>query len=168
GSLQLPAGCDLWISSPFAVPPHPLNPAKDNSTSRDSHYMDVVGELGPGVTPSQASAEVNSIAGRLKAQYGNEEEYAGATAMRLRDDMLAQTKPALLVLFGAVALLLLIACANIANLLLARGATRQKEITIRIALGARRLRVVRQLFTESIALALIGAGFGIGMAAAAM
>src|SRR5262249_2542650 len=166
--LQVPAGCDLWISSPFAVPPHPLNPAKDNSTSRDSHYMDVVGELMPGVTPSQASAEVNTIADRLKTQYANDEEYVGAAAMKLRDDMLAQTKPALLVLFGAVALLLLIACANVANLLLARGATRQKEITIRIALGARRQRVVRQLFTESIALALIDGGVGIVLAIAAM
>jgi putative ABC transport system permease protein len=175
---QFPAECDLWVSSPFAVPPHPLNPTKDNSASRDSHYMDVVGELMPGTTPSKATAEINTITARLKQQYPNEEEYVGAAAVALRDDllgqvrigsgMLGQTRPALMVLLSAVAVLLLIACVNVANIMLARGATRHKEITIRVALGARRVRIVRQLITESIVLAVIGGCLGVLLAEAAM
>jgi putative ABC transport system permease protein len=165
---EFPAGCDLWLSSPFAVPPQPLSPTRDNSTSRDSHYMDVVGELAPGVTPSQATAEVNAIAARLKQQYSSDEEYAGAAVIRLRDDLLGKTRPALLVLLSAVAMLLLIACANVANIILARCASRQREITIRIALGARRFRIVRQLLTESIVLAVIGGGCGVLLAMLAL
>jgi putative ABC transport system permease protein len=121
---------------------------------------------------------VNAIAARLKQTYGSEEEYVGAAVIGLRDDllgqarvgsgMLGQTRPALLVLLSAVGLLLLIACVNVANIMLARGATRQKEISIRIALGARRLRVVRQLLTESIVLAAIGGALGTVLAIAAM
>ena len=164
-SFQFPAGCDLWVSSPFATPPQPLNPAKDNSTSRDSHYMDVIGELSPGVTIEQATSEVNGIAARLKQQYKDDEEYTGAAAIKLRDDMLGESRPALLMLLSAVAVLLLIACVNVANLLLARGATRQKEVAIRIALGARRFRVVRQFLTESVLLSVAGGACGILLAA---
>jgi putative ABC transport system permease protein len=164
-SFQFPAGCDLWVSSPFAVPPQPLNPTKDNSTSRDSHYMDVIGELSPGITTTQATSEVNAIAARLKQQYKDDEEYAGAAVIKLRDDMLGQSRPALLMLLKAVAVLLFIACVNVANLMLARGATRQKEVAVRISLGAQRLRVVRQFLTESCLLGVVGGTCGLLIAA---
>jgi putative ABC transport system permease protein len=163
-SFQLPAGCDLWVSSPFAVPPQPLNPTRDNSNSRDSHYMSVIGELLPGVTPAQATSEVNGLAALLKQQYKDDEEYTGAAVVKLRDDMLGQTRPALLVLLCAVAVLLFIACVNVANLMLARGATRQKEVAVRIAVGARRFRVVRQFLTESTVLGIMGGACGILLA----
>jgi putative ABC transport system permease protein len=159
-----PAGTELWTSSRFAAVPHPLRPTEDPAALRDSHYFQSFGRLKPGVTLSQASAEVDTIAKRLKQQYGDKEEGFGATLISLRQDLVGETRPALLILLGAVALVLLIACVNVANIILARGASRQKEMALRIALGAGRLHLLRHLLVESVLLALAGGGLGILLA----
>jgi putative ABC transport system permease protein len=159
-----PAGSELWTSSRFAAPPHPLRPAEDPATVRGSHYFESFGRLKPGVTLGQAATEVDTITKRLKQQYGNDEDGFGATVIPLREDLVGETRPALLILLGAVALVLLIACVNVANIVLARGASRQKEMALRIALGAGRLRLLRHFLTESTLLALAGGALGILLA----
>jgi putative ABC transport system permease protein len=160
-----PAATELWTSSRFAVVPHPLRPTEDPAALRDSHYFQSFALLKPGVTLAQASAEVDTIAKRLQQQYGNKEEDGfGATVIPLRQDLVGETRPALLILLGAVALVLLIACVNVANIILARGASRQKEMALRIALGAGRLHLLRHLLVESALLALAGGALGILLA----
>jgi putative ABC transport system permease protein len=160
---QFPAGSDVWESARFAVPEHPLKPQVDQSNIRDSHYFDTIGRMRPGVELKEANAEAATIMNRLKQQYGLEEE-ATATVVDLHDDLFGKTRATLLILMGAVTVLLFIACANVANLLLARGATHQREIAIRGALGGRRTRLVSQLLTESLILGAIGGGLGILLA----
>ncbi len=159
-----PAATELWTSSRFAAPPHPLRLTEDPAAVRDSHYFDSFGRLKPGVTLAQASAEVDTVAKRIKQQYGNDEEFIGATLIPLRQDLVGETRPALLILLGAVALVLLIACVNVANILLARGASRQKEIALRVALGAGRVHLLGHFLAESILLALAGGGLGVLLA----
>jgi putative ABC transport system permease protein len=159
-----PAGTELWTSSRFEAPPHPLNPLKDPANSRGSHYFSTLGRLKPAVTLAQASAEVDTIGKRLRQEYPNDEEANGATVVPLRQDLVGETRPALLILLGAVALVLLIACVNVANIILARGASRQKEIALRITLGAGRMHLLRHLLVESMLLAIGGGGLGILLA----
>jgi putative ABC transport system permease protein len=165
---ELPAGAEMWMSSPYAVPPHPLRPAIDPSPSRDTHYIEVFGRLAPGVSTAAASSEVNSIFARWKRELGDKEGSVGGTVVALRDDLVGAARPALGILLGAVTLLLLIACSNVANIVLARGTQRQREIAIRAALGAGRMRLVRQLLTESVVLASAGGALGLLLAHAAM
>jgi putative ABC transport system permease protein len=159
-----PAGTELWTSSRFAAVPHPLRPTEDPSALRDSHYFESFGRLKPSVTLAQATTEVDTITKRLKQQYGDKEEGFGATLIPLRQDLVGETRPALLILLGAVALVLLIACVNVANIILARGASRQKEMALRIALGAGRFHLLRHLLVESLLLALAGGALGILLA----
>jgi putative ABC transport system permease protein len=159
-----PAGTELWTSSRFAAVPHPLRPTEDPAALRDSHYFQSFGLLKPGVTLAQASAEVDTITKRLKQQYGDKEDGFGATLIPLRQDLVGETRPALLILLGAVALVLLIACVNVANIILARGASRGKEMALRIALGAGRSHLLRHLLVESVLLALAGGALGILLA----
>ena len=161
---QYPAESELWTAARFAVPEHILRPDLDQSNIRDSHYFDTIGRVRPGFSLAQAQAEANTIARRLKQQYGNDEEASSAALVTLRDDLIGSARPALMILLGAVGLLLLIACANVANILLARGAARQKEIAVRSALGAGRARLVRQFLTESILLASAGGILGVALA----
>jgi putative ABC transport system permease protein len=165
---QYPAESELWTAARFAVPEHILRPDLDQSNIRDSHYFDTIGRLRPGVSLAQARAESEMIARRLKRQYGSDEEASGASLVTLHDDLIGPARPALMILLGAVALLLVIACANVANILLARGAARQKEIAVRSALGAGRARLVRQFLTESVLLAAAGGGLGIALAYAGL
>jgi putative ABC transport system permease protein len=131
---------------------------------RQGRYMSAVARLKDGVTRERAELELSHLARRLEEQYPEFNKGWGAEVVSLRDQFAGPIKPVLWVLLGAVGFLLLIACANVANLLLARGASRQKEIAIRTALGAGRARVVRQLLTESVLLAVFGGVLGLLLA----
>jgi predicted permease len=163
-NFRYPFECELWVLSRYAVPEHPLQATVDPSGERGNHYFDAVGRLKPRVMLPQARAEADAIAKQLKQQYGSGEEAAGANIVTLHDDAVGNTRPALLILFGAVGLLLLIACANVANVVLARGTARRKEIAIRGALGASRSRIALQLLIESTLLGGLGGGLGVLLA----
>ena len=133
--------------------------------NRGNHSYQSVGRLKPGVTIDEARAELRTIAAALEQQHPNTNTNVGAALYALRDEMVGDVSGALYVLFGAVSCVLLIASANVANLLLARATVRAKEIAVRSALGARRGRIIRQLITESVLLAAMGGALGLMIAA---
>lgn len=132
---------------------------------RGGAWWSAVGRLGPGVTVEEAQAEMDAIAASLAREYPVTNEGVGVTVVSLGDHLVGGVKPALQLLLGAVALLLLITWANVANLMLARGAERRRELAVRASLGAGRLRLVRQLLAEGSVLAALGAGLGLALAA---
>jgi len=156
---------ELWVPSPWGVPSHPLRPEQNPAETRDSNYLDVWARLKPGVTVDEGRAEMNGIMLRLEKQYPDVLRDVGVALTPLHDEIVSDIRPILFVLFAAVAFLLLIACANVANLQLARAASRAREISICTALGASPGRLIRQLLTESILLALIGGALGVLLAA---
>lgn len=128
---------------------------------RGEHHYIVIARLKPGVDVTQAQAEMNTISSRLEQLYPADDKGWGALVVPLHDDMVSDMRPAMLVLLGAVACVLLIACVNVANLILAKGFSRQKEIAIRSALGASSSRLLRQVLTESMLLSLAGGALGL-------
>ncbi len=156
---------ELWIATPWSVPAHPLRPTEDPRLVRNSNYLDVWARLKPGVTLEQARAEMNAIMLRLEKDYPNDLKDEGAAITPLHEELVSGIRPLLFILLGAVTCLLLIGCANVANLQLARAASRAREVSIRAALGASRSRLVRQLLTESLLLAILGGLLGIMVAA---
>jgi putative ABC transport system permease protein len=142
----------------------PMEWTKDDIENRGMHSTNAFGRLKPGVSMQKAEAELSVLGKRIAARLP---EHAGRSMMAvpLLDDMVGPVKPLLQALLGAVLFVLLIACANVASMLLARGAARQREMAIRSALGSGRRRLIRQLLTESLLLSLLGGALGVTLAA---
>jgi predicted permease len=156
---RYPAETEAWLPPLKLVPE--LFPDQDVTQTRGMGYLSAVALLKPGVSLPQAAAEMETITARLRQQFPESNNNRFNKVVSLHRHLIGETDTMLWLLFGAVTFVLLIACANVANLLLANAAGRQKEIAIRSALGASRFRVIRQLFTESALLALAGGAVGL-------
>ena len=149
--LDFPVGAETWT---------PLDLGSATGTDRENHYLQVIGRVKTGTSIAQAHADVQAIADRLAQQLPNTNAGHGIRVVRLVEDLTFGTRQFVLVLMGAAVFVLLLACVNVANLQLARVSARQKEMAVRIGLGASRWQLVRQLLVESVLLALVGAGAG--------
>jgi len=143
---------EIWI---------PLGLTDKAKVNHDSHYLEVVARLKPGVKVAEATADLQTIAAQLTRQFPETNAHVGAYAQPLRDHIVGKLREAIYLLVGAVAFVLLIACANVANLLLARASGRQREMAVRMTMGAGRWRIVRQMLTESILLSSVAGGIGL-------
>ena len=151
---QFPADTDVYVSKALV----PRNP------HRTGHNWRTLGRLRDGVSLEQARADLRAIAQRLRRQYGDDTLMADAEVVPVREALAGKARPGLLVLLGSVGFLLLAACANVANLLLAQAASRQRELAVRMALGAGRGHLLRQLLTEALLLSAVGGATGVLLA----
>ena len=147
-----PQLADLWVPLNFDISP--------DMRQRRAHFMRPIGRLKEGVTLTQAQADTDLIAAQLAEQFPETNKNWNLRLVPLRDQLLGGSQTPLFILFGAVGFVLLIACANVANLLLVRAAAREKEIALRTALGASRVRIARQMITESLLLSIAGGALG--------
>jgi putative ABC transport system permease protein len=154
---------EIWITSGIDAE-KTSDDDKAMTEQRGAHFLQTVARLKPGVTLEQAQAEMSTIAANLEKQYPDSNTYRGLKLFSFHEDLVEDYHDALLIILGAVACVLLIACANVANLLLARATVRHKETAIRSALGASRFRLIRQLMTESLLLSVCGGVFGLLLA----
>jgi putative ABC transport system permease protein len=154
-SRAYPRAVQVWL---------PLGYGPGESSKRDSHSYDVVGRLKPGVPLAQAQQDLAAVARRLEREFPASNTGRGAAVIPLAEDVVGSSRTALLLLTGAVALVLLIACANVANLFLARAATRQRELAVRMALGASGWRLTRQVLVEAVTLSVAGGLLGLLLA----
>ncbi len=152
---SMPHGESVDVWGPLEMPPQ---------AGRGSHFCNAIGRMKPGVSLAQAEAAFNVIADRLAEQYPNTNQGWRIAIQPLHEEIVGRSQTTLLVLFGAVFFVLLIVCVNVANLLLARATVREREVAVRAALGAGRWRIVRQLLTESVLLAVLGGVAGILLA----
>ena len=153
--LDFPVGAETWI---------PLNLSSATGVDRENHYLQVIGRVKSGTSISQAQADLQAIANRLGQQLPNTNAGHGIRVVRLVEDLTFGTRQFVMALMGAAVFVLLLACVNVANLQLARISARQKEMAVRIGLGASRWQLIRQLLVESVLVSLAGAGAGVVLA----
>ena len=152
-AVRFPGRADLWLTH-----------GRNSVDERDNHYLQAIARLAPGISVERARAEVETIGRGLAARYPATNEGWVPRLTTLRDSEVGDVRPVLLIMQAAVSFVLLIACANVANLLMARGASRHREIAIRTTLGAGRRRILRQLLTESLLIAIAAAAIGVLLA----
>jgi predicted permease len=157
-SFDFPLGAEVWTPLRFT--------AADLTTQRGAHYLTVVGRLRPGITLTTADAEVHTIGAALEKQYAKSNARTRVTVLPLRQAVVGDVQPALRLLFAAVGLVFLVACVNVASLVLGSAMARRRDLAVRAALGASRGRLVRSLFVESTVLAVAGGAAGLALAAA--